>query len=152
MTKFEGIKNYKNDLEFEFITNEEEAIENSKEILERRKRWKKGLQSDFQLNEEDLNTTETRALYRQLGVFFPRDIAHEDMETYFNDGRNTNTTQLAQREKTQSFVERNWEYLKNVAEAYGCTGDCASSSNLCTDARASNCYLECFPSKRRKRR
>ena len=51
LTKFEGIKNYKNDLEFEFITNEEEAIENSKEILERRKRWKKGLQSDFQLNE-----------------------------------------------------------------------------------------------------
>ena len=51
MTKFEGIKNYKNDLEFEFITNEEEAIENSKEILETRKRWKKGLQSDFQLNE-----------------------------------------------------------------------------------------------------
>ena len=51
LTKFEGIKNYKNDLEFEFITNEEDAIENSKEILERRKRWKKGLQSDFQLNE-----------------------------------------------------------------------------------------------------
>ena len=51
LTKFEGIKNYKNDLEFEFITNEEEAIENSKEILETRKRWKKGLQSDFQLNE-----------------------------------------------------------------------------------------------------
>ena len=33
MTKFEGIKNYKNDLEFEFITNEEDAIENSKEIF-----------------------------------------------------------------------------------------------------------------------
>ncbi len=51
LRKFEDIKNYKNDLEFEFIVNDEESIENSKEILEKRKRWKKGLQSDFQLNE-----------------------------------------------------------------------------------------------------
>jgi len=51
LTKFDDLKNYKNDLEFEFIANEEESIENSKEILERRKRWRKGLQSDFQLNE-----------------------------------------------------------------------------------------------------
>tara|TARA_B100001996_G_scaffold136663_1_gene103968 strand:- start:16051 stop:18174 length:2124 start_codon:yes stop_codon:yes gene_type:complete len=51
LTKFDDLKNYKNDLEFEFIENEEESIENSKEILERRKRWTKGLQSDFQLNE-----------------------------------------------------------------------------------------------------
>ncbi|MBT7623671.1 MAG: carboxy terminal-processing peptidase, partial [Flavobacteriaceae bacterium] len=51
LSKFDNLKNYKNDLQFEFIANEEESIENSKEILERRKRWKKGLQSDFQLNE-----------------------------------------------------------------------------------------------------
>ena len=51
LRKFEDIKNYKNDLEFEFISNDDESIENSKEILEKRKRWKKGLQSDFQLNE-----------------------------------------------------------------------------------------------------
>ena len=51
LTKFDDLKNYTNDLEFEFIENEEESIENSKEILERRKRWTKGLQSDFQLNE-----------------------------------------------------------------------------------------------------
>ena len=51
LTKFDDLKNYKNDLEFEFIENEEESIENSKEILERRMRWTKGLQSDFQLNE-----------------------------------------------------------------------------------------------------
>ncbi len=51
LSKFDDLKNYKNDLEFEFIANEEESIENSKEILERRKRWTKGLQSDFQLNE-----------------------------------------------------------------------------------------------------
>ena len=51
LIKFDDLKNYKNDLEFEFIENEEESIENSKEILERRKRWTKGLQSDFQLNE-----------------------------------------------------------------------------------------------------
>ncbi|SUZ76416.1 uncharacterized protein METZ01_LOCUS29270 [marine metagenome] len=51
LSKFDDLKNYKNDLQFEFIENEEESIENSKEILERRKRWRKGLQSDFQLNE-----------------------------------------------------------------------------------------------------
>ena len=51
LRKFEDIKNYKNDLEFEFIGNDEESIENSKEILEKRKRWKKVLQSDYQLNE-----------------------------------------------------------------------------------------------------
>ena len=51
LLRFDDIKNYKNDLEFEFISNDEESIENSKEILERRKRWAKGLQSDFQLNE-----------------------------------------------------------------------------------------------------
>lgn len=51
LRKFEDIKNYKNDLEFEFIANDEESIENSKEIIEKRKRWKKALQSDFQLNE-----------------------------------------------------------------------------------------------------
>lgn len=107
---------------------------------------------DFQLNDEDLNTTETRAIYRQLGVFFPRDVIREDMENYFNEGHNTNTTQSIQREKTQAFVVKNWEYLKNVAEAYGCTGDCASTANMCTDARASNCYLECFPSKRKRKR
>lgn len=49
--KFENIKNYKNDLEFQFIANDEELIENSKEILETRKRWELRLQSDFQLNE-----------------------------------------------------------------------------------------------------
>jgi carboxyl-terminal processing protease len=51
LLRFDDIKNYKNDLEFEFIANDEESIENSKEILERRKRWAEGLQSDFQLNE-----------------------------------------------------------------------------------------------------
>ena len=49
--KFENIKNYKNDLKFQFIANDEELIENSKEILETRKRWEQRLQSDFQLNE-----------------------------------------------------------------------------------------------------
>jgi len=51
LLRFDDIKNYKNDLEFQFIANDEESIENSNEILERRKRWAKGLQSDFQLNE-----------------------------------------------------------------------------------------------------
>jgi len=51
LLKFENIKNYKNDLEFQFIANDEELIENSKEILETRKRWEQRLQSDFQLNE-----------------------------------------------------------------------------------------------------
>lgn len=51
MSRFDEIKEYKNNLEFEFIANDEELIENSKEILESRNRWRKVLQSDFQLNE-----------------------------------------------------------------------------------------------------
>ena len=51
MSRFDEIKEYKNNLEFEFIANDEELIENSKEILESRSRWRKVLQSDFQLNE-----------------------------------------------------------------------------------------------------
>ena len=51
LTKFEDITNYKNNLEFKFILNNEELVESSKEELERKERWKRGLQSDFQLNE-----------------------------------------------------------------------------------------------------
>jgi len=51
LTKFEEITNYKNNLEFKFILKNEEHIESSKEELERKERWKRGLQSDFQLNE-----------------------------------------------------------------------------------------------------
>ena len=51
LSRFDEIKEYKNNLEFEFIANDEELIENSKEILESRNRWRKVLQSDFQLNE-----------------------------------------------------------------------------------------------------
>ena len=51
LSRFDEIKEYKNNLEFEFIANDEELIENSKEILESRNRWRKVLQSDFQLKE-----------------------------------------------------------------------------------------------------
>jgi carboxyl-terminal processing protease len=51
LSRFDEIKEYKNNLEFEFIANDEVLIENSKEILESRNRWRKVLQSDFQLNE-----------------------------------------------------------------------------------------------------
>jgi hypothetical protein len=51
LSRFDEIKEYKNNLEFEFIANDEEFIENSKEILESRNRWRKVLESDFQLNE-----------------------------------------------------------------------------------------------------
>jgi len=51
LSRFDEIKEYKNNLEFEFIANNEVLIENSEEILESRNRWRKFLQSDFQLNE-----------------------------------------------------------------------------------------------------
>ena len=51
LSKFDDLKNYKNELKFEFISLEEKSIENSKEILEKRSRWTKGLQSDFQLDQ-----------------------------------------------------------------------------------------------------
>lgn len=107
---------------------------------------------EFKLDESDLNETEARLIYLQFGVRFPRSLSHVDMENHFNQGRNIETTQSIQREDTQKFVTKNWEFLKNVAEAYGCTGNCASPFNLCTDARASNCYQDCFPQKRKRRR
>ena len=51
LNKFNGIKDYKNNFEFEFLKNNESSIENSKENLERRNQWKKLLLSDFHLNE-----------------------------------------------------------------------------------------------------
>ena len=51
LSKFDDLKNYKNELKFEFISLEEKSIENSKEILEKRSRWTKGLQSDFHLDQ-----------------------------------------------------------------------------------------------------
>ena len=107
---------------------------------------------EFKLNDDDLNETETRVIYLQLGVRFPRYVRHVDMEDHFNAGKNINTTQQTKREQTEQFVVKNWEFLRNVAEAYGCTGDCASPSNTCTDVRALNCYADCFPAKRKRRR
>ena len=51
LNKFNGIKDYKNNFEFEFLKNNESSIENSEENLERRNQWKKLLLSDFHLNE-----------------------------------------------------------------------------------------------------
>ena len=51
LDKFSGMKDYKNNFEFEFLQNNESSIENSKENIERRDQWKKVLLSDFHLNE-----------------------------------------------------------------------------------------------------
>ena len=51
LDKFSGMKDYKNNFEFEFLQNNESSIENSKENIKRRDQWKKVLLSDFHLNE-----------------------------------------------------------------------------------------------------
>ena len=51
LSKFDEIKNYKNNLEFEFISNNENQFQEIEEIIERRNIWIKALKSDFQLNE-----------------------------------------------------------------------------------------------------
>ena len=51
LSKFDEIKNYKNNLEFEFISNNENQFEEIEEIIERRNIWINALKSDFQLNE-----------------------------------------------------------------------------------------------------
>ena len=51
LDKFDIIKDYKNNFEFEFLQNSSNDVTSSKEIAERRNQWKKALLSDFQLNE-----------------------------------------------------------------------------------------------------
>ena len=51
LSKFDIIKNYKNNLEFEFIPENQNSEQKFKEMSERRNLWMKALQSDFQLNE-----------------------------------------------------------------------------------------------------
>lgn len=51
LSKFDEIKNYKNNLEFEFISNNENQFQEIEEIIERRNIWINALKSDFQLNE-----------------------------------------------------------------------------------------------------
>jgi len=51
LSKFDVIKNYKNNLEFEFIQENQNSQQKFKEMSERRNLWMKALQSDFQLNE-----------------------------------------------------------------------------------------------------
>jgi carboxyl-terminal processing protease len=51
ISKFDKIKDYKNDLMFELLASEKESLESSNELLERRKKWHSSLSSDFYLNE-----------------------------------------------------------------------------------------------------
>ena len=51
LDKFDLIKDYKNNFEFEFLQNSSNDVTSSKETAERRNQWKKALLSDFQLNE-----------------------------------------------------------------------------------------------------
>ena len=51
ISKFDKIKDYKNDLIFDLLANEKKSLKESNELLERRKTWHSSLQSDFYLNE-----------------------------------------------------------------------------------------------------
>ena len=51
LSKFDKIKDYKNDLIFDLLTDEKKPLDKSNELLERRKKWHSSLQSDFYLNE-----------------------------------------------------------------------------------------------------
>ena len=51
ISKFDKIKDYKNDLMFDLLANEKKSLKESNELLERRKTWHSSLQSDFYLNE-----------------------------------------------------------------------------------------------------
>ena len=104
-----------------------------------------------EIKEEDLNETELRLIYAKFGLRFPRPLNAVQITQSFNNGEDANTDQVKIRTQTQKFVEANWEYIKQTAEVYGCTGDCASINNRCTDVRAQECFKECFPNKRRRR-
>ena len=51
ISKFDKIKDFKNDLIFDLLIDEKIPIDKSNELLERRKKWHSNLQSDFYLNE-----------------------------------------------------------------------------------------------------
>jgi carboxyl-terminal processing protease len=51
LSKFDKIKDYKNDLIFDLLIDEKKPLDKSNELLERRKKWHSSLQSDFYLNE-----------------------------------------------------------------------------------------------------
>ena len=105
----------------------------------------------MELEEDDLNLTELRAIYAAFGLRFSREATKKEIIEAFDSGRDVETDQAKLRKKTEKFVTDNWKYLKGIAEVYGCTGDCSSPNNLCTDARASMCFIECFPKKRKRR-
>jgi hypothetical protein len=105
-----------------------------------------------EIQEEDLNETELRLMYSQFGIRFPRPLSAEQINESFNSGEDVITDQVKIRTQTQKFVVTNWEFIKQTAEVYGCTGDCANPNNKCTDLRAQECFKECFPNKRKRRR
>jgi len=51
ISKFDKIKDYKNDLMFELLASEKKSLQSSNELLERRKKWHSSLSSDLYLNE-----------------------------------------------------------------------------------------------------
>ena len=104
---------------------------------------------DYELTEEDINRTEMASIYISWGFRPTRVTARDAIESSFNECTSEKSAQQLLRERTESFVKKNWQYLKHIAEVYGCTGDCASTKNKCSDVRASHCHSECFP-KRRK--
>ena len=105
---------------------------------------------DLTLHELDINETEQRLIYSQYGIRLPRGMLKDQLIEAFDSGILTETAQDKIRSQTQQFVVKNWEFLKGIAEVYGCTGNCAGAQNRCTDVRAVACFKECFPTKRRR--
>ncbi|MBN21942.1 MAG: hypothetical protein CL678_11740 [Bdellovibrionaceae bacterium] len=100
---------------------------------------------DVKIKPEDLNATELRLMARGFSYWPPRSYDHEKIQQMIDEGAEPSSDQLKRRTRVEAFVLKNWKYIKNSAQVYGCTADCSKGSNRCTDARANTCYRECFP-------
>lgn len=84
-----------------------------------------------------MNRTERRRLYVITGLDPPsRTLSDEALSEMVTPHVASNQARI--RVKVQTFVQANWVTLR---ETLNCNGDCAGSSNTCSDAQAAACYL-----------
>lgn len=85
-----------------------------------------------------MNDTETRALLHMMhGARAPRHHTTEQVTAQMDAARHAPTHQDYVRKRTQAYLTKNWEFVKELVP---CDGDCASPTNKCSDAQATACY------------
>ena len=87
----------------------------------------------------EINETEARQLLSGVGIRLPRTVRDIDsMEKLFYSGESIASAQAYRRDRVQTYLQKNWEWLK---DSLPCNGDCSSPANTCPDARANACFF-----------